>query len=286
MAVIRKPAPFDIPPEVRIARAQHRANLERIKCIPLHKLMADFCNPEKAYKHHRIIAEFGRRFIAFGRKYQLKSGRIVSCTLARNDGYFRTAEYAVDLPLDAIDWRTMYEALKIWEADRVAALHEAAKEAEELALKREQEKKEARRKYEAQRKEAKRLETREKEFQEEIKKAFAMLSPAQFEALTEKEKKAIERHAKQKVYERDFARRNKEKIKEYKKNHEEEIRKYQHEYWLKNKEVMSAQQRQYLITYSDKRRAYMRKYREAHREKFVEYERRRYAAKKLAREAQ
>lgn len=221
--VIRKPAPFDIPPEVRIARAQHRAKLERIKCIPLHKLMADFCNPEKAYKHHRIIAEFGRRFIAFGRKYQLKTRRIVTCILARNDGYFRTAEYAVDLPLDAIDWHKMYEALKIWEAGRIAALNASTDTVKA-----------------------------------EITREFEKLSPEEISALTAAEIKAIGDRVKKRIYMREYEART-----HYYKNH------------YKNNPDMRADARE---------RA--RKYRAAHREEINEYDRRRYAAKKLAREAQ
>lgn len=222
MAVIHKPAQFDIPPEVRIARAQHRAKLERIKYIPLHKLMADFCNPEKAHKHHRIIAEFGRRFIAFGRKYQLKTGRIVSCTLTRKDGYFRTAEYAVDLPLDAIDWHKMYEALKTWEADRIAALNASTDTVKS-----------------------------------EITKEFEKLSPEEFSVLTEAKIKAIKNRVKKRIYQREYQART-----HYNTNH------------YKNNPDMRADARE---------RA--RKYREAHREELNERERKRYAAKKLAKEA-
>lgn len=237
MVVIHKPAPFDIPPEVRIARAQHRAKLERIKYIPLHKLMADACNPEKAYKHHRIIAEFGRRFIAFGRKYQLKSGRIVSCTLARNDGYFRTAEYAVDLPLDAIDWHKMYEALKIWEADRIATLN-----------------------------------TSTDAVKAELTKEFEKLSLEEFSALTAAEIKAIKDRVKKRIYMREYEART-----HYYKNH------------YKNNPSMRAdtreRDRKYNAARSEKRREYERRYREAHREELAERERIRYAAKKLAKEA-
>lgn len=91
----------------------------RIKGIVLGKLLDDLANPEKSYKHNRIIKELVRRYLRPGRHVLLKNGETVLVHyVGTTNNFYVDAPHPRPYQYADVDWEGMRGVLTTWDMER------------------------------------------------------------------------------------------------------------------------------------------------------------------------